>query len=237
MPKKSPSSPPSPVDDESRAGLAFDRTLDRREASAAAPAAAAAPSVADPVFAPTLEGSNPPRKQVAAAGREGAAPGPVAGPAAAEVDEVDQIDPTVDVPASGGQAKAAAEGDDEEDEEESGSTRSIGAVRSGAAASAPRSAPSVPYVGIPRSLQKWDRYEVQSVLGAGGMGAVYKARDPRLNRMVALKIIHPMLGQNDDTRGEGVVRRFLREARLQASLEHPHICKIPEGCRNSDGIA
>ena len=88
--------------------------------------------------------------------------------------------------------------------------------------------PSVPYVGIPRSLQKWDRYEVQSVLGAGGMGAVYKARDPRLNRMVALKIIHPMLGQNDDTRGEGVVRRFLREARLQASLEHPHICKVYE---------
>lgn len=123
-------------------------------------------------------------------------------------------------------AGEAADADEEDDEV--GSTRSIGAVRSGAAASAPRSAPSVPYVGIPRSLQKWDRYEVQSVLGAGGMGAVYKARDPRLNRMVALKIIHPMLGQNDDTRGEGVVRRFLREARLQASLEHPHICKVYE---------
>jgi len=126
---------------------------------------------------------------------------------------------------------------DSEGEDETDSTRSVGAVRSGAAMSAPRSAPSVPYVGIPRSLQKWDRYEVQAVLGAGGMGAVYRARDPRLNRMVALKIIHPMLGQDDDTRGQGVVRRFLREARLQASLEHPHICKIPEGYRASDGIA
>ena len=132
---------------------------------------------------------------------------------------------TLDVGAPIPSRRAPAEPVDEDD---TGSTRSVGAVRSGVAMSAPRSAPSVPYVGIPRSLQKWDRYEVQAVLGAGGMGAVYRARDPRLNRMVALKIIHPMLGQEDDTHGQGVVRRFLREARLQASLEHPHICKVYE---------
>ncbi len=91
-----------------------------------------------------------------------------------------------------------------------------------------RSAPSAPRVGIPRALKKWDRYEVQEVLGSGGMGAVYKARDSRLNRLVALKIVHPMLGQASETAGEVFVRRFLREARLQASLEHPHICKVYE---------
>ena len=69
---------------------------------------------------------------------------------------------------------------------------------------------------------------MQSVLGAGGMGAVYKARDPRLGRMVALKIIHPMLGESEDTHGQAFVRRFNREARLQASLDHPYICKVYE---------
>ena len=92
----------------------------------------------------------------------------------------------------------------------------------------PMSMPSLPRVGIPRSLKQWDRYEVQELLGAGGMGAVYKARDPRLNRFVAVKIVHPMLGQASETKGEIFVRRFLREARLQASLEHPHICKVFE---------
>ncbi len=232
MPKKSPSSPSPAVDDESRAGLAFDRTLDRRESSAATPAAvepaagqpanAAPPIAVDPGLAPTQDGSNPPRRQLGQ-GKSTAERVPPAEQAAMDKSAAEPSQPAI---AEAEPAGEAADADEEDDEV--GSTRSIGAVRSGAAASAPRSAPSVPYVGIPRSLQKWDRYEVQSVLGAGGMGAVYKARDPRLNRMVALKIIHPMLGQNDDTRGEGVVRRFLREARLQASLEHPHICKVYE---------
>ena len=88
--------------------------------------------------------------------------------------------------------------------------------------------PSLPRIGIPRTLKEWDRYQVLEVLGAGGMGAVYKARDPRLNRFVALKIVHPGLGHAAETRAEFFVRRFVREARLQASLDHPHICKVYE---------
>ncbi len=103
-----------------------------------------------------------------------------------------------------------------------------GGGAAGAAQSPPRSRPSMPRVGIPRALRQWDRYEVQEVLGTGGMGAVYKARDPRLGRLIALKIIHPMLGQGAGTTGELFVKRFVREARLQASLDHPHICKVYE---------
>ncbi|TXH28442.1 MAG: serine/threonine protein kinase, partial [Elusimicrobia bacterium] len=172
--------------------------------------------MSDAALAVTQDASQPLRPKVI-----------VSSPGESEDGDDDGDAQTLDVGAPIPSHRAAADPADA-DEEDTGSTRSVGAVRSGVAMSAPRSAPSVPYVGIPRSLQKWDRYEVQAVLGAGGMGAVYRARDPRLSRMVALKIIHPMLGQEDDTHGQGVVRRFLREARLQASLEHPHICKVYE---------
>ncbi len=66
----------------------------------------------------------------------------------------------------------------------------------------------------------WDKYEFVEVLGRGGMGAVYKATDRRLGRPVALKFIH-----GDD---RGMIQRFLQEARAQARLDHPHICKVYE---------
>ena len=218
MPQKSSPSSPSSVDEEPRGALAFDKTLDRREPTPK-PASPVA-DLPDAALAPTQDASRPLRP-----------PKPAPAIAAAAGDhppEEDRDDHTADLPQPVLSDSTRDDADSEDDDSESGSTRSIGAVRSGAGISAPRSAPSVPYVGIPRSLQKWDRYEVQAVLGAGGMGAVYRARDPRLDRMVALKIIHPRLGQDDDTHGDGVVRRFLREARLQASLEHPHICKVYE---------
>ena len=93
---------------------------------------------------------------------------------------------------------------------------------------AARSTPSTPALGIPKSLLEWQRYELLELVGAGGMGAVYKARDPRLGRMVALKIIHPGFGHGASASGELMVRRFHREARLQAALEHPHVCKVYE---------
>jgi Tol biopolymer transport system component len=64
-------------------------------------------------------------------------------------------------------------------------------------------------------------YEILSALGAGGMGEVYRARDTKLNRDVALKVLPPAFTADADR-----VARFEREARLLASLNHPHIGSI-----------
>ena len=64
-------------------------------------------------------------------------------------------------------------------------------------------------------------YEVISALGAGGMGEVYKARDTRLDRTVAIKILSSHVAGDLDAR-----TRFEREARAVAALDHPHICGI-----------
>ena len=64
-------------------------------------------------------------------------------------------------------------------------------------------------------------YEIQSAIGAGGMGEVYKARDTRLDRTVAIKIIPAELSADPDRRA-----RFEREARAVAALSHPHICTL-----------
>jgi len=64
-------------------------------------------------------------------------------------------------------------------------------------------------------------YEIQSAIGAGGMGEVYKARDTRLDRTVAIKILPTELSSDDERR-----TRFAREAKTIASLNHPHICTL-----------
>src|SRR5919108_3822608 len=64
-------------------------------------------------------------------------------------------------------------------------------------------------------------YEVMSLLGAGGMGEVYRARDTKLGREVALKIL-PEAFAHDPER----VARFQREAKTLAALNHPHIATI-----------
>ena len=64
-------------------------------------------------------------------------------------------------------------------------------------------------------------YEVQSAIGAGGMGEVYKARDTRLDRTVAIKVLPPDAGVDP-----GRLARFEREARTVAHLNHPHICTL-----------
>jgi serine/threonine protein kinase/formylglycine-generating enzyme required for sulfatase activity/dienelactone hydrolase len=73
-------------------------------------------------------------------------------------------------------------------------------------------------------------YEVTSRLGAGGMGVVYLARDTRLERMVALKVL-PL----DVIRDEEQKLRFLREAKASAALEHPNIGAIHEIAETADG--
>ena len=64
-------------------------------------------------------------------------------------------------------------------------------------------------------------YEILSLLGSGGMGEVYRARDTRLDRTVALKVIHADVASSPDARA-----RFEREARVVAALNHPHICTL-----------
>ena len=64
-------------------------------------------------------------------------------------------------------------------------------------------------------------YEIVSPLGAGGMGEVYRARDTRLDRSVALKVLAPAIASDPAALG-----RFEREARAVAALDHPHICGI-----------
>ena len=66
-------------------------------------------------------------------------------------------------------------------------------------------------------------YRVESLLGRGGMGVVYLARDLSLDRPVALKLIAPELAQDEQFR-----TRFLREPRLAASLDHPNVIPIYE---------
>jgi serine/threonine protein kinase len=64
-------------------------------------------------------------------------------------------------------------------------------------------------------------YEIQSPLGAGGMGEVYRARDTRLDRTVAIKILPSHLSENEEAK-----QRFDREARAISSLNHPNICTL-----------
>src|SRR5579862_8111357 len=73
-------------------------------------------------------------------------------------------------------------------------------------------------------------YEIVTPLGAGGMGEVYRARDTRLDRTVAIKILPTELANDPDLRA-----RFEREARAIAALDHPHICAIYD-VGQSDGI-
>jgi hypothetical protein len=64
-------------------------------------------------------------------------------------------------------------------------------------------------------------YEIQSVIGAGGMGVVYRARDTRLDRTVAIKILPDALAADPQFRD-----RFDREARTISQFTHPNICTL-----------
>jgi Tol biopolymer transport system component len=72
-------------------------------------------------------------------------------------------------------------------------------------------------------------YEIVALIGAGGMGEVYRARDSRLGRDVAVKIVSPAIASNADG-----LMRFEREARMLASLNHPNIAAI-YGVEDTDG--
>ncbi|TBR21709.1 MAG: serine/threonine protein kinase, partial [Candidatus Nitrosotenuis sp.] len=75
---------------------------------------------------------------------------------------------------------------------------------------------------IPKTL---GRFEIVSELGRGAMGVVYKGRDPKLERTVALKVIHFGLNKEDEQQLQ-VKERFLVEARATAQLQHSNILTI-----------
>jgi DNA-binding beta-propeller fold protein YncE len=74
-------------------------------------------------------------------------------------------------------------------------------------------------------------HRVESVVGRGGMGVVYRAREPQLDRIVALKVIAPHLLDDATAR-----KRFLREARAAASIDHPNVIPVHYAGEH-DGIA
>ena len=79
--------------------------------------------------------------------------------------------------------------------------------------------PGAPAAPAP-PIASWERYELLDLLGQGGMGSVYRARDRRLGRTLAIKFL---LGADPS-----LALRFLREARAQARIDHPNVCRIYE---------
>ncbi|MBC8216880.1 MAG: protein kinase, partial [Planctomycetes bacterium] len=79
--------------------------------------------------------------------------------------------------------------------------------------------------------EKFPQLEILELLGQGGMGAVYKARQKQLDRLVALKILPPEVGQS-----EAFAERFTREARSLAKLNHPQIVTVHEFGHTEDGL-
>jgi hypothetical protein len=73
-------------------------------------------------------------------------------------------------------------------------------------------------------------YEIVSPLGAGGMGEVYRAKDTRLERTVAIKVLPQQLSSSPEER-----QRFEREAKTISQLSHPHICALYD-VGNQDGV-
>ena len=74
-------------------------------------------------------------------------------------------------------------------------------------------------------------YEILSPLGAGGMGEVYKARDTRLERTVAVKVLPQHMASSSEVR-----QRFEREAKTISQLSHPHICALYDVGRDRKSV-
>ncbi len=126
-------------------------------------------------------------------------------------------DPNTSPNVSGKTPPALRQSASSQDAEDRGrKTRDLGAQEQAAALLS--SDEQLPY-------KRWERYRIVSFLGSGGMGVVYKARDLKLHRSVAIKFLRGGHAEALDTRQR---RHFDREARAQARIEHPHICKIYE---------
>ena len=89
---------------------------------------------------------------------------------------------------------------------------------------------TVRFDGAPRLGGMFGHYRIESIIGRGGMGIVFRATDMRLDRVVALKLVAPELVD-----GPATSERFTREARLAAAVEHAHIVPVYEA-GSVDGI-
>src|SRR6185295_13199042 len=78
--------------------------------------------------------------------------------------------------------------------------------------------------------QRIGPYQIRERIGAGGMGEVYRARDTKLDRQVAIKVLLPAVANDPDR-----LARFSREARVLASQNHPHIAQI-HGLEDAEGV-
>ena len=75
-------------------------------------------------------------------------------------------------------------------------------------------------------------YEVLGIVGQGGMGTVYRGRDPRFDRLVAIKVLHPQFQRDPE-----IVERFKAEAVIQAKLNHSHIVTVFDFVATADTLA
>jgi class 3 adenylate cyclase len=98
------------------------------------------------------------------------------------------------------------------------------AVEAGATMGPGSAAAGLPRMPAPGQLRKIGRYEIQSELGRGAMGAVYKARDPQIGRTVAIKII--LMTNQTPEAAEEYKKRFYREAQTAGQMSHPGIVTI-----------
>ena len=73
-------------------------------------------------------------------------------------------------------------------------------------------------------------YQILEKLGQGGMGVVYKARDTKLDRIVALKFLPPQLGEDPEQKS-----RFIQEAKAASTIDHPNIASVFEIDETEDG--
>tara|TARA_E500000305_G_scaffold111956_2_gene130352 strand:+ start:87971 stop:92701 length:4731 start_codon:yes stop_codon:yes gene_type:complete len=73
----------------------------------------------------------------------------------------------------------------------------------------------------PNLLGTLGEYQIYNIIGQGGMGIVFRALDPKLNRIVAIKVMSPLLAVNPNAK-----KRFIREAQAAAAVSHPHIVTI-----------
>ena len=108
--------------------------------------------------------------------------------------------------------------------------RLLGRSAGGAAGAGPAAEPPTPTAFLAPTPLRFGHYRVLRKIGQGGMGVVYAAHDDRLERTLAVKVIAK--DGTDDT----AIKRFLREARAAAAVNHPHVCQLYEMGEHEGGL-